>query len=195
MAADPAFYLLPAFNTISVADDSPDDPPESWVGRIVKSYIDPSGNFTPSQKSNPAIKVPLSENVSDDPGFQDVEQVIDSARSKAARLSMADMLHISHTQVNKNHPQFTAPKVRKLKLLQEDQYLKRVLLLDEVKDSLKEWKHGLRRPVYMIVSLLVADRVNYAERTIDETTKKVEAKPPSQLAAIAAGSPFSVPEL
>lgn len=184
MSSEPSFYLLPPLNTIAVED------PQEWIGRIVKSFSDPEGNFTPGTDLPPDQR-PL---VKDDPGFSDVEGIIESAKSKSLRLSLADMLRMSHSTSETNAPQFQSPKVRRLKLQQEDHYRVRVLALEDVKAQLKLW-HGVRRPVYLIVGVLVADQVHYAEKATKNTSQKISAKPPSQLASIAAAAPVPMPSV
>ena len=133
-------------------------------------------------------------NVHDDPGFRNVEEIIDTVRSESARLSLADMLHFTHSRSKADAPRFQSLKVRRLKLLQEDGYRKRVLALDDVKVQLKEW-HTIHRPVYLIVGLLIADYVHYAEERNEASTNEIEAKPPTQLISMAAGLPVSMPDI
>lgn len=184
MASEPTFYLLPPFNTIPAKD------PHQWIGRIVKFYNDPRANFTPP-RDNPAME---EVDVDDDPGFRKVEEIIDSASSESARLLLADMLRFNHARSRTDAPRFQPDKVRRLKLLQEDSYCKRVLALDDVKVQLKEW-HKLSRPVYLIVGLLIADRVHYAEKTTGESSNEIGAKPPTRLTSVAFGSPVSMPDI
>lgn len=184
MASGSTFYLLPPLNTIPAKD------PQDWIGRIVKSYSDPRANFTPP-KDNPAIE---GANVDDDTGFRNVEEIVKNARSKSAQLLLADMLHFTHTRSTADAPHFQSAKVQRLKLLQEDTYCKRLLTLDHVKTQLREW-HKINRPVYLIVGLLIADRVHYAEEAHEESTSMIEAKPPTQLISAAAGFPVSMPDI
>ncbi|MCJ1226926.1 hypothetical protein MMC12_003581 [Toensbergia leucococca] len=184
MSTEPTFYLLPPLNTIAVED------PREWIGRIVKSFSDPEANFTP-EKPLPPDQQPV---VKDDPGFSDVEEIIEFATSKSLRLSLVDMLRISHSRTVTNAPQFQSTKVRRLKLQHEDRYCERILAEEEVKAQLKLW-HRVRHPVYLIVSLLVSDQVHYAEKANKNTSHDITAKPPSQLASIAAASPMPMPDL
>lgn len=184
MSSEPTFYLLPPLNTIPVED------PREWIGRIVKSFSDPEANFTPGRHL-PSDQQPL---VKDDPGFSDVEEIIESTKSKSLQLSLVDMLRINHSRSVTNAPQFRSPRVRRLKLQQEDQYRERVLALEDVKAQLKLW-HGIRHPVYLIVGLLVSDQVHYAEKASKNTSDNIMAKPPSQLASIAAAAPVPVPDI
>ena len=184
MASESTFYLLSPLNTIPAKD------PQDWIGRIVKSYADPRANFTPPNENRAVEGV----SVDDDPGFRNVEEIINSARSKSAQLLLADMLRFTHSRSTADAPRFQSAKVRRLKLLQEDTYCKRLLALDEVKTQLREW-HKINRPVYLIVGLLIADRVHYAEQTQEESTNMIEAKPPTRLISAAAGSPVSMPDI
>ena len=56
--------------------------------------------------------------------------------------------------------------------MQEDDYRRRVLDLEEVDAKLKEW-HSYQRPVYMIVAILIADQVNYPEDARNRRTTEV----------------------
>ena len=132
--------------------------------------------------------------IDDDPGFRKVEEIIDSASSESARLLLADMLHFTRSRSKTETPRFQSDKVRRLKLLQEQAYWKRALALDDVKVQLKEW-HKINRPVYLIVGLLIADRVHYAEATMEERLHEIGAKPPTQLTSLAVGSPVSMPDI
>ena len=184
MASEPTFYLLPPFNTIPAKD------PHEWIGRIVKFYNDPRANFTPP-RGNPAME---GVDIDDDPGFRKVEEIIDSASSESARLLLADMLHFTHSRSRADTPRFQSDKVRRLKLSQEDTYCKRALALDDVKAQLKEW-HKINRPVYLIVGLLIADCVHYAEETMEGSSNEIGAKPPTRLTSLAVGSPVSMPDI
>ena len=86
------------------------------------------------------------------------------------------------------------PKVHKIQLMQKDDYRKRILNLDEVDTKLKEW-HGHNRPVYMIVTLLIADQLSYWAETRDKTTTDLEVKAPAELAPLAAAAGLPIPGL
>ena len=184
MASEPTFYLLPPFNTIPAKD------PHDWIGRIVKYYNDPRANFTPP-RGNPALE---GIDIDDDPGFRKVEEIVDSASSESARLLLADMLHFTRSHFRAETPRFQSDKVRRLKLLQEEAYCKRALALDDVKVQLKGW-HKINRPVYLIVGLLIADRVHYAEEKMEGKSNGTGVKPPTQLTSLAVGSPMSMPDI
>ena len=184
MASDPTFYLLPPFNTIPAKD------PREWIGRIVKSYNDPRANFTPP-RGNPAME---GVEIEDDTGFRNVKEIIDNANSDSARLLLADMLHFTHSRSKADTPRFQSDNVRRLKLLEEDSYCKRLLALDDVKVQLKEW-HKINRPVFLIVGLLIADGVHYAEEKTEENSNEIGVKPPTGLTSLIAGSPVPMPDI
>ena len=177
------FYLLEPFKTIPVGEDV-----QEWLGRIVPSYRHPSGNFRPA-KHNTAMR---KEDILDDPGWKDVEELISRAKTNTLKLAMASMLRANHLKEQSHAPTFSAPKVHRIQLMQEDDYRKRVLHLDEVKSTLKEW-HGRNRPVYMIVTLLIADEVNYSEEIRDKSTTDLEVKAPAELAPLAAAAGLPMP--
>lgn len=181
--ADKSFYLLPPLSTLPVVN------PHDWIGRIVKSYGDPGGNFTP-------VNVPaqVRQNIRDDGGFCRLEGIIESQKGRSLGASLAEMLKfsVSHTQVDA--PGFYSPKVRRLKLQQEDRNRQAILALEEVKASLKEW-HTLKHPVYLIVGVLVADHIGYAENSSTKNSHEFGLKPPVELASLAAGLPMPVPDL
>ena len=183
MSSELSFYLLHPFHTIPV-----DRHPGEWLGRIVKSYSDPRANFTPAA----GYSVSSSGTIDDDPGFLNVEQLIHSASSKSLRLSLADMLSLGHSYDKTNSPSFQSRKIRRLKLLQEDDFRQRSLALDDVKVKLKDW-HKLKQPVYMIVGVLIADQVRYAEEEHQGRQNEMEVKPPSEIASLSIGSPIPIP--
>ncbi|KAL8787689.1 MAG: hypothetical protein Q9195_007645 [Heterodermia aff. obscurata] len=183
--AEESFYLLPPLKTIAV-DSS--EPPRRWIGRIVKSYSDPVANYTPQGATAEAV-------INEDAGFRSVEQIIDNTRSKSARLQLADMFTVSHSRSKTQSPHFeTSRVVHRIKLRQEEDYLTRVLGLDEVKVQMKKW-HRLNAPVFLIVGLLVADQINYAEFKDEMLEKAIEGKPPSGLVSLAVGSPVPMPDV
>lgn len=177
------FYLLTPYKTIPVGED-----PQEWLGRIVPSYQHPSGNFRPA-KHNPAMQ---KEDILDDPGWKNVEEIIDEAKTSRLKLAMAGMLRVNHLKEQSHAPTVNAPKVQKIQLMQEDDYRRRLLDLEEVDAKLKEW-HSYRPPVYMIVALLVADQVNYSEETRDRRTTEVGVEAPAELAPLAATAGLPVP--
>ena len=177
------FYLLEPFRTIPVGEDL-----QEWLGRIVPSYRHPSANFRPAEHNTAMQK----KDILDDPGWKDVEEVIDRAKTSTLKLAMASMLRANHLNEQTHAPTFSAPKVHKIQLMQEDDYRNRVLDLDEVKTKLKEW-HGHKRPVYMIVSLLIADQVNYSEKTRDKSTTDLGVKAPAELAPLVAAAGLPIP--
>ncbi|KAL8824801.1 MAG: hypothetical protein Q9191_004812 [Dirinaria sp. TL-2023a] len=181
--ADNNFYLLPPLNTLPVEN------PHEWIGRIVKSYGDPGGNFTP-------VNVPahIRQNIRDDGGFCSLEQIIESQKGRSLGASLAEILKfsVSHTQVDT--PEFYSPKVRRLKLQQEDRNRQTILALEEVKAHLKEW-HTLKHPVYLIVGVLVADHIGYAEKSRTKKSHELGLNSPGELASLAAGLPIPVPDV
>jgi len=200
MEQDPTFYLLKPFNFI------PEDEPKQWIGRIVKAYQDPASNFTPNTP-DPTPSTPGAANLNpsasaganpifapsiyDDPDFSNVETLIKSSHSKSASVLLADMLKLSQSSSDSSAPEFKARQVRRLKLRQEDICLEHQLALPEVKSQLKEW-HGIRRPVYFIVGLLSTNHIRYSERTKQQSSRAMEAKPPTKAMAAAAGAPPGV---
>ena len=183
MDSERTFYLLEPYRTIPVGEDL-----EEWLGRIVPSYQNPLGNFRPA-KHNTALQ---KEDILDDPGWKDVEEAINGAKTSTLKLAMASMLRASHLNEQSHAPKLSTPKIHRTQLMQEDDYLKRVLSLDEVKSKLKEW-HGIKRPVYMIVTLLMADQVNYSEKTGDKSTAGLEVRAPAELAPMAAAAGLPIP--
>ena len=177
------FYLLTPYKTIPVGED-----PQEWLGRIVPSYQHPSGNFRPA-KHNAAMQ---KEDILDDPGWKDVEEIFNEAKTSTLKLAMASMLRVKNLKEQSYAPTVNAPKVHKIQLMQEDDYRRRVLDLKEVDAKLKEW-HSYRRPVYMIVALLIADQVNYSEETRDRRTVEVRLEAPAELAPVAATAGLPVP--
>ncbi|KAL8823901.1 MAG: hypothetical protein Q9191_005459 [Dirinaria sp. TL-2023a] len=177
------FYLLEPFKTIPVGEDL-----QEWLGRIVPDYRHPSANFRPA-KSNTAMR---KKDILDDPGWKDVEEVISRAKTSTLKLAMASMLRASHENEQSHAPTFSAPRVHRIQLMQEDDYLQRVLGLDEVGSKLRDWHHR-DRPVYMIVTLLIADAVRYAEEDRDKRTTELEVKAPAELAPLAAASGLPIP--
>lgn len=67
--------------------------------------------------------------------------------------------------------------------------MKHQLAFSQVADTLKNWHGGIGRPVYYIVGLLISDQVRYIERPHTQSASKVEAKPPTKLAAAGMGTP------
>ena len=185
MDSQRTFYLLEPFKTIPVGEDL-----HEWLGRIVPSYRHPSANFKPA-KQNTAMQ---KEDILDDPGWTNVDEVINRAKTRTLKLAMTSMLRANHLNEQSHAPTFSAPKVHKIQLMQEDDYRKRVLSLDEVNTKLKEW-HGHNRPVYMIVTLLIADQVSYSEEIRDKTTTDLEVKAPAELAPLAAAAGVPIPGL
>ena len=181
--ADRKFYLLPPLNTLPVGD------PHQWIGRIVKSYGDPDENFTPHN-----VPTGLRKSIRDDKGFCHIEEIIESQKGRSLGVSLADMLRFKVSNTEVAAPQFYSPKVRRLKLRQEDPNRQMILALDEVKAQLKEW-HSLKHPVYFIVGVLVADHIGYAEKSSTEKINEYGVKPPSQLASLAAGFPTPLPDV
>ena len=177
------FYLLPPLNTLPVED------PYQWIGRIVKSYADPDENFTP-------VDVPahVRHSIRDDEGFCQIEEIIKSQKGRSLGASLAEMLRFSTSSTTMDASRFYSPKLRRLKLQQEDRNRQAILALEEVKARLREW-HTLRHPVYLIVGVLVADHIGYAEKSSTEKAHEFGLKPPTQLATIAAGLPLPVPDV
>ena len=179
------FYLLPPLNTIPVESL---EASKGWIGRIVKCYNDPTSNYTPRETAAGA-------NVNVDAGFRNVEEIISNTRSNSARLLLADIFSVNRTRSETESPHFKASEVvQRIKLRQEDEYLAHAMKSDEVKAKLKRW-HKLRSPVFLIVGLLVADHVHYAEVKGNEREFGIEGKPPSGLISTAAGSPLPLPDL
>lgn len=183
MDSERTFYLLEPFKTIPVGENV-----QEWLGRIVPSYRHPSGNFRPA-KNNTAMQ---KEDILDDPGWKNVEEIINRAKTSSLKLSMTSMLRANHLNEQSHAPSISAPKVHKIQLMQGDDYRQRVLDLDEVKTKLQEW-HSYKRPVYMIVSLLIADQVNYSEEIGDKSTTEVAVEAPAELAPLAAAAALPVP--
>ncbi|MDI1492911.1 MAG: hypothetical protein OHK93_004694 [Ramalina farinacea] len=132
------------------------------------------------------------EVILDNPGWRDVEAIIDEAKTSTLKLAMGSMLRINHLKEQSHAPTVNAPKVHKIQLMQEDDYLRRVLDLDEVDAKLKEW-HSYKRPVYMIVTLLIADEVNYSEETKVKRTTAVGVEAPAELVPLAAAAGQTIP--
>ena len=60
--------------------------------------------------------------------------------------------------------------------------------LDEVKAQLKE-RRSMKHPLYLIVGVLFADHIGYAEKSSTEKINEFGVKPSSQLASLAVGFP------
>lgn len=181
--ADRKFYLLPPLNTLPVED------PHEWIGRIVKSYGDPGEGFTPEH-----VPAELRQSIRDDKGFCHVEEIMESQKGRSLGASLADMLRFNVSTTEIDAPQFYSPKIRRLKLQQEDRNRQMILALEDVKAQLKEW-HTMKHPVYLIVGVLVANHIGYAEKSSKENRKESALKPPSQLASFAAGFPIPMPDV
>ena len=182
MTSDHTFYLLKPLQTIKAAE------PKQWIGRIVKSYEDPESNFTPHS----ALPSSFAPGISDDTGFSNVEAIIKSANSTTFSAMLADMLRLGQADSGSSAPEFKSRKVRRLKLQQEGEYLRHRLALPEVKGHLKDW-HSTRHPVYFIVGLLITDHVRYSDSSKKQSSREVEAEPPTKLAAAAMGVPGPTP--
>ena len=107
------------------------------------------------------------------------------------KLSLLDVLDISHEDLKSGEHTFRSQKVERLRIHHDATVLEQALSDKEVGPEISKWEHDLFNPMYLVVGLLVTSRITY------ESTEGVEHKnqgsvDPGKAAGLASGVATSV---
>lgn len=160
-----SFYLLEPFQGIPVAN------PEEWLARIVSDYRRPHAAFTPKKAREPYFE---SHN---DPDYSNVARVLKDISTTRIRLSLLDVLDISHDAFKTQKHFFQSRRVERLRIHQDADVLEKTLKDKEVDLAMKKWGLDLFNPMYFIVGLLVTNDITYESSEDAGIRTKAEIDP------------------
>lgn len=171
------YYLLKFYETIATED------PHLWLGRIVQKLDSPVPESTPKDASN--LRGPVFK----DEGLVDVEVLMSSINSHSVRAEVANILGVSAEKSQTHASKLNALEVRKMELRRHTSVVKGLEGNLDVTAGLQHWK-PFGEPVYLVVGLLVANRVVYSDPGSSQNYKeKLDAGPDAGLVSAAMGGP------
>ena len=149
MSEKHSFYLLDPLQAISSSK------PEDWLARVVRDYRRPRVGYTPRKAREPFF---TSDN---DPGYTNVTRVIKGVSATSLRLSLLDVLGISHEDFNTKSHTFESRRVERHRIHDDDTVLEDALKDEEVKKDMKAWGLDVFHPMYFVVGILVTSAITY----------------------------------
>ena len=154
---EPTWYLLGRYTTL------PGEEPKKWLGRVVTNYAWPSSNYAPE------LDIDVSEitgPVRDDEGYTNVSEIIEANKNASFHAEIAERFGLHAKANSEAKPTFKSPKVQQLAIYQHKAVFKKYENSTHYTD-LKEMA-TLTKPLYLIVGVLVSEKISYSEHKSSE---------------------------